>query len=425
MPDEVVETKAEGSEESQISQTAAKIKEMRERVGKGEQVFDTLPEGEEPFKEGEAAAAVDPAVQWGKEGEGEQEASDAETQQVEGEEAGAEKGTEAAQEGEDEGSPAVDEEGEADEGGEAAEADEVFIAHLPGRGPDDPDVEIEVADAELAERLRQMRKGYERRERLQGREQTVRQAEAEISNLELLAQENPTGFILGHVAKEHHVAIARQLLAQPEVWTAVKEEVTGWDLDPTTREKFASEMKAERSQQELDATKVVEARKLITSSAALAGDLIVEIADGNGLEDDRGGRFFKMAMTSVGDYMEAQGLYQINEDQVVKILETQGILDAWQLDPKKRTRVATEAQVNGDRPSGKEAPAPSQAEVEKARQTGAQMKRAVERKRAVAATAPAGVGAAPVQATFPEGQGVKDRIKAARKKGLATLFGNT
>ena len=69
---------------------------------------------------------------------------------------------------------------------EGDEETERHVAMLPGRQPDDPDVEIEVDDPELAERINQLKNGYMRGEEVRATMAEVQAAQAALHDLSLI-----------------------------------------------------------------------------------------------------------------------------------------------------------------------------------------------------------------------------------------------
>lgn len=423
MADEQVGT--EGGAEEAVAEkqeggsTAARIAELREKVAAGETVFDRLPEGKEPFGDNKTVDAPPFEIV-------EEEAKGAEEQQVAGEatgEAEAEVGTAAEAESAAEGSKEAGEVEEAAKEGEVAEGEaETFVAHLPGRGPDDPDIEIELEDQELAERVRQMANGYERSFQLRQRQSEVTAREGDLAAIQQEAKDDPVGFVLDHVDASHHPEIAKQILANPTIYAELAKELAEWSLDPATRETFAEGARADRAEQKVKREGRRADRTRANAAANMAGEVIVEIALGNGLDDQRGGQFYSMAMKALGEHLEETRTLDLKDEDVARILSTRGIVDAFQVDPKKRakSRAGTTAEDGTRRltPLG-----PTEEEIATARGTGTRMKRAVEKKRDVAAVASPGEGAATSTLPIKAGESVKDRIKLARKGGIARLLG--
>lgn len=421
---EPTEESAAGAEEASAaekapatSSTAEKLAGFRDQIAKGEKVFAELPEGKEPFSDGDTVSPP-PFETPAAEGDDGAEEETAEGDQTE--EKPAEAGEETAPEAEGPEAEGPEEDAEKKE----AEPEPTFTVQLPGRGPDDPDVQVEVADKELADRVRQLRNGFERSFELRKRETNLRQLETEIAEVKQEAKDDPVGFVLEHVDPAHHVAIARQILANPKIWDAMREELAKWDLDPSSRTTFSETARADRAEQRVERERIRDTRGRINKAAALAGDAIISIAHGNKLDDARGGHFYSMAMKAVGEYMDEKRIVDLGADDIGRILDLQGVTDAFQVDTGKRAESAVPATSSEEGKRRKlTPPGPTPEEVAQARKTGAGMKRAVERKREVAAVATPGEGAAPPTLPIKPGQTVKERIAAARKGGLAAVFG--
>lgn len=152
---------------------------------------------------------------------------------------------------------------------------------LPSRNAAEPEVEIEVSDPVVADRLRQLKNGYLRGEAVREQQAAVRRAEAELADVRDAMAYDPVGYIRSALAPEYHGVLALQLLRDPAVRQAVQGHVEAL-LDPERLPLVEAQLKAleyetrERTQQEATL------RREAVAHAARIQEALAEV-----LQDDR------------------------------------------------------------------------------------------------------------------------------------------
>lgn len=136
------------------------------------------------------------------------------------------------------------------EGG-ATPAPAAEVVSVPGRNPGEPDIEIEVADKETADRLRQMRKGFMRGEEVRAARQEVEQLRAtiesqamQLAEVEDMIAAGPEVFLLERIKPDTQVNVAKQLVL--EHWEKLAPEIEEWFVDPTKRREAWADARVQR-----------------------------------------------------------------------------------------------------------------------------------------------------------------------------------
>lgn len=395
-----------------------RLAEARKRVDEGGSLADLASESEEP----ETAAAEEsehelpPRDEKGRFTKPEAEGGEEETEETAVEEGAPEAEAEQVAAGEEETS-----EEEAEEA-ETVSAPETV--RLRGRRPEDPDLEIEVDDPQIAERIRQNVNEGMRRDEFNRAVTELQQIKSEFEAVEVEIQADPVGFILESVPAETKTMLARHLLAEDEVFEAIQEDIRNFEFDPTKRDARKTELELDRVKAERGAEETRTLRRNVHDQARTASRTLEGLISGNGLDDRQADRFFRFGMREVGRQMTTRGIREITPEEVIRFLDEEGVLANFGIDPSKRATLSTDARTATARApdSSAASKASEDGRAVEAQRVGARLKEASERRRAAAATAPAGAGAAPVRHEFPKGQGVKERINEAKRRG-ASLFG--
>src|SRR5574341_300930 len=144
-----------------------------------------------------------------------------------------------------------------------------LIVEIPRRRQGDEPIKLAVEDKETAERLRQAINGGLRRDELKRRMEAVERQRRELEGiidslprdpvhfyrrkveLDLLEQRleiDPIGFLVERVKPEIQVGLAKHLLAVPEVFAAVSQEIEDW-RDETVRAQRLADLRAKRTRQ--------------------------------------------------------------------------------------------------------------------------------------------------------------------------------
>lgn len=295
---------------------------------------------------------------------------------------------------------------------ESDEAPEGVTVRLPGRGEGE-ELEIEVSDPETAERLRQVANDGMRRAEFNRRIGEVEQGRAELREVEELIQQDPVGFVTERLDASLREQVTTALLADPEIYERVAETLTGWDEDPSRRDADRYRIRAEQAERrDKLRTEQAEGRAVREHAHAVAAAVRELIPDD---ADDRTARDFYA--DAIGDLQRAARERDVAPADVPALLERR--LRLYGLPATARDSLTAEhAPSAGDaaaRPGGRKAPDPA-SRAATARATGKRFRQASARRRQVAATAPAGAGAPPLQqARAPKGTGVKGAVEHARK----------
>lgn len=296
-----------------------------------------------------------------------------------------------------------EEEGQGDEGEDEDHAP-ITVA-LPGRRPEDPPVEIEVSDPEVAERMRQLANSGMRRadyERAMGELQVERGEYAYIRhNLE----SDPAGFIVSHVRGDLRGAVVMELMADPQVYDAVIDHIATWDNDPSARAVAQANMRAERLERAEQSRRAVAEEQKVTQNAQ---EIIHSVASSipahlSGTDREQ---WYVGAVRYLQEYADYYDLRYLPPEHVPAVIEYYE-RTRQQARPPEPTSAPARATA---RPVGAPKPAPQTP----AANAGEQFTRAREAKRRAATIAPAGAGPAPTTA-IPKHESVKDRIRYMRE----------
>lgn len=387
---------------------AAALAKARETLAaKGSMVPEEPPAadgGEEEPPEGEEAAEGEEEEE--PEGEGEEAPEGEEGEEVpEGEE---------APEGEGEEEP----EGAEGEGEEEEPDDKKkkFVAVLPGRHPGQPDVEIEVEDEALAERINQLRNGGMRREHYDTAMAEIQAAQEELAVIEEEFTVDPAGFVLQNLEQDSVSAVALALLTEPKVWAELKPTLEKLFDDPKELRTLQAEAKAARLETKQRLKEAAVARKAQTDNArqvTKAIDLMVP----EELQDSRRQALVKDLTRDVREHIERNKLQKLDPKDLPTIvadrLQMNGIDP---LDARKAIKDGKRSQ--GKATTTKKGPQPKP-------KSGKELVRASAKRKAVAAAPGPGKKPAPTPPKkLPAGQTIQERIAAIRKGGLGNFLGD-
>jgi len=303
-----------------------------------------------------------------------------------------------------EGAPAV-KEGAETEGAAEEGLDDDLIVSLPARNEGEEEVEIEVTDPKVAERLRQLKnsamRGDEAREVLT---QAQRDRE-QVEEFEDMLAADPGGVVIGALKDDPATMkhLTMYLLTRPDVWAAVKDQVAALS-DPQKFENIQLRAENERHQLAQNFTEVAQERRAVQQNYMEIQQTVALILPPEMSEAQRG-VFFSDALRDIAAYAERNRQLTVNPRDIPIILAAR--MTASGIDPVKAAhRVATGAGAagknrgsgNGTRdgkPASKGAAPPAKAP----QRTGAQMVEGAQRRRVAAAIPGAGAGA--------EGMGLK------------------
>ncbi len=408
------------AEEEEGTATEAGSEEGKEEEEKGPpNIADALARAREVLADkGTMMAVADEADEEDADGEKET-GSDEDEEEEEGEEEGSEAGEEDEGE-EDEGSDADDEsdevgeeEEEEEEEKEEEEKEEPITVKVPGRQPDDEDIEIEVDDQELAERIAHLKSGFMRGEEVRKREGEIEASEGAMEELSDAFEIDPAGFVMQYVEEKDLPQVVLALLTQKPVWDALAETVDKLFGDAGELRTLQAESKAARLEARQTLQKRSDQRKSDAKTAKELSEAIDLMVPETMAEKAREQLVMDLTRDTT-DHISRNKLEEFAVKDLVPLLaarlETNGI------DPLD----ARKAIQNGSRSRGKIS---TKKGPKKKPKTGKELAKASAKRKKVAAAPGPGKKAAPAQPTkLPAGQTIKERIAEAKKHGLAALL---
>ena len=347
--------------------------------------------------------------------DGEEEAGGEEDEEEEkGEEEG-EQESEDQEDEEDRGSDADDEtdEVEGEEEKEEEEEKKPITVSVPGRHPNSEDIEIEVDDEELAERLAHLKSGFMRGEEVRERELQMTASEDAMESLSLQFEVDPAGFVIEFTDKDELPQVALSLLTIPAVWEKISAQVDKLFSDTGELRTLQAEMKAAR----LEAKDKLQTRAIQRKENAESGRKLGEAIDlmvPESIDGTKREQLITDLTRDTTDHISRNKLEKLDVKDLVTILA--GRLETNGIDPLE----ARKAIQDGSRSRGKITT--KKRRPEKKPKTGKELAKASAKRKKVAAAPGPGKRAAPTQPTkLPAGQNIKERIAAAREHGLAAL----
>jgi hypothetical protein len=306
-------------------------------------------------------------------------------------------------------------EGEEDvSGGTTEESEPAFTLQLPPRREGEDPIELQLTDAspEQIEGLRRLQNNGMRRQEFEESKAELETAAGQVERVLDQIQADPIGFLTQQIPASHRLQVARSLLADGQVFEALKEDIENWSYSPDARERVRAETEANslRTQRQIDAQAAE--RTQYRQNAELIHTAVADMASPDW---DRGEKrfFIDSSLSAIKAYITNSGATHLDTSQVRPILEQAGILSHFRLNG---SQPSTTGPSEGAPPKGV---TPESRRLEEARGTGERFRQVSAKKRAAAATAPAGAGAAPSMPKPPPGQGVKERIDWWRKNRLS------
>lgn len=291
-----------------------------------------------------------------------------------------------------------------------APANESLRVALPGRHPNAPDVEIEVDDPEVAERLRQLRNGYMRGEEVRQIQQAVEAEREQLDEIAVRLQVDPEGFLFENIPPQRAASVALQILAQESVWNSVKGIIEGL-FDEDSREVVRTRLENERLKNRDSAVQEYQSRMQEQRSFAQAKEAIAVLIPEH-LPEQQQVMLYQSCQQDVRDAMERTGVRTLNPQDVAFIIAPR--LREAGVDP---LQVAASLRSPGQprTPGQSSAPRASRA-AQATTPTVQQVKTAATARRAMAMGAP--TGTAPSSAAVerpPRGQTLNERLAWARQ----------
>lgn len=287
---------------------------------------------------------------------------------------------------------------------------------LPGRDPGD-EFEIVAEDEETAERLRQLKNGFQRGEEHRRQMESLNRDRQEFEEVSEAFLADPAAFLASNVRDDIRKDVVLHLLSDDELLEEVQPKLREWEVNPDRREADVAELrlKSRERRDEASTRRSIEDRMQDTVTRmreTIQGWLPAD------LPASEAQKLQTLAMKTVGEEMLAARKFDVTEDDMRKVLDHYGL--------SRMFEFSGSSGGNGQ-PGGSD-PSPSSArrvkpvsgdseEAEKARRKGDEFKESSAKRRAAAA-APPGAGATAASAPEPpEGQSVKERIEWVRKHG--------
>lgn len=306
---------------------------------------------------------------------------------------------------------------EADEGeGDEGEGDDELVLRLPGRQPDDDDIEVQLTpelleaaglDPEQArERLNQLHNGFGRRSALVAERRAF---ESERDEFYDALEADPSGFLVDQVREDIQVDVVKALLENLD--DDAYNEVMGTAdrlADPDARERARKDRELERrraadekAQEEGPADEEVE--QIIDTMVGLVPE---------DWPDAEAEDFVRFAGLKLQRYAAEKKLDTLDPAQIPEILEGLGVLEKFGLSGDGESS-------NGDRAGSTSDASKKKGASDGGKSKGTGTRSRMERRRAASATTPAGAGGEAAEGFVPK----KGETYLERRNRVARMLG--
>jgi len=295
---------------------------------------------------------------------------------------------------------------------------EPIVVQLPGRHAHDPDVEIEVTDPEVAERLRQLRNAAMRGEEVRAERAKLEEAWGQVTDVEEAIQLDPLGFIRTQLPQDYAPRIALQLLADPAVYKAVAKDLSEL-LNPQTSRAKAAELREESYRTRELLAQARADRKAGESHAQEVRSAVAAMIPPE-YDAEKAGAFLAGALTDLSEYATRHNLDRLDPEALPVLLA--GRLAQAGINPVQAS--ARMLEQRRSKPTSSSGPPPSgrptrstgsrATATPKGARTGDAFVKADARKRAAAQTPPAGAGTPKAPVAPPRGTLLKEAGQRAR-----------
>lgn len=303
------------------------------------------------------------------------------------------------------------------------DAPEKWTVSLPGRNAGD-DLEVEVDDPILAQRVQQLSKGYMRGEQARqvlGQAEGLQREANEVREVLLL---DPVGFIGNYLPPEQRAEVALGTLLAPEIWQEIAPVLINLLQDPNAAATARAQFETRRLQHK---EQIREQREEHAGAQRHAQELLSGIQRLTPMfqHPQQAPAFQADLRAYVREYSNTHGLERIPLEQLPAIVAPR--LVAWGIDPAAAFahyfRPAPPQQMAPNRPAPRapagaaHAPAPAAPVA-----PGAARVVAATQKQALAAAAPPGAGASAMTIpTVPKKMTIKEKAAWFRQQvGIAT-----
>lgn len=192
------------------------------------------------------------------------------------------------------------------------------VVAIPGRQPTDPDLEIEVSDPVVAERLRQLKNAAMHGAEYRAGKKELREAEGRLRQIQTEIRTDPVGFTSRHLTPELRREMALQLLADDDTWQAVQQEV--FDLgDPDRRELVVAKLQARQYQLREQLRQDYEQDQRLQQQYNVV-EQAVEAMIPDEWDEDRRELFKQDCFTDLGRWLRQVGASAVNAADIPAIL---------------------------------------------------------------------------------------------------------
>ena len=282
---------------------------------------------------------------------------------------------------------------------------------IPSRHPNQPDLEIEVDDPEVAERLRQLRNGYLRGEEVRQMQNAIDAERQELDQIATRLQVDPEGFLFENIPPQRAASVALQILAQEGVWSQVKNIIEGL-FDDDSREVVRTRLENERLKNR-DAAVTQYQERMAEQQTFRAAKEAIAVLIPEHLPEQQQVMLYQACQQDVRDAMERTGVRSLHPQDVAFIIAPR--LREAGVDP---LTVAATTRSPGQQPRASgQSSAPRAARAAQATTpTAAPVQKSATARRAMTMGAP--TGTAPSSAAVPappRGQTLQERLAWARQ----------
>lgn len=242
--------------------------------------------------------------------------------------------------------PEAEPEPETPESEEEPEPELIRVA-LPARRADEPPVEIEVNDPEVAERLRQLNNGFLRGEEVRSQREAIQKEQGELAAVRDQAAFDPVGFVLDSLPEALRPDVALQLLANPQVWEQVAEHVESL-FDQGRAEVLRAKLDARRYQLREELRSQRDARTNLQRQVETIQQAVTALVP-ESWDEDRRQLFLNDCLTDLGRWVRQMGASAVDAAQIPALLASR--LRSVGLDPVTAADQMHRRLANGGAPA--------------------------------------------------------------------------
>lgn len=298
------------------------------------------------------------------------------------------------------------------------EPPEALTVELPPRRPGEAPLVIDAGDPETAEALRRLANQAMAGEEVRAVRAAVEQEQQGLQQAREYIETDPVGFVMENLPPAMQDEIALQLLANPDVWPRVQSVLEGM-LDPERRDLLVARLENRRLTMREDLRQQRESRIATQQNAQEVRAAVMDLMPDH-FSPEQQGQFLRDAMTDLGRYADQMNARRIEPAHIPALLASR--MAALGLDPVERAAAAANKRLRGAngtpaRPGASARPASPSAPPGPKKVTATTFVEGQERRRKVAAVAPAGAGVPPATLPSPPpGATLKEATAFLRKQ---------